>query len=235
MDGCFDEGYINMRVLVVEDDEKIASFIKKGLQEESYSVDVTENGYEAIYMIETNSYDIVLLDLMIHGLSGMDVCRNIRAKNIVTPIIMLTARDEIKDKVIGLDSGANDYITKPFAFEELLARIRVRLRNSSITSSTINIADLTIDTAKREVKRAGKKINLTAKEYALLEFLARNSKKLLTETIIKENISDMAEVSMSNIINVYIYRLRNKIDKDFDLKLIHTVRGLGYMLSDENV
>ncbi|PLY12473.1 MAG: DNA-binding response regulator [Sulfurimonas sp.] len=224
-----------MRVLVVEDDEKIASFIKKGLQEESYSVDVTENGYEAIYMIETNSYDIVLLDLMIHGLSGMDVCRNIRAKNIATPIIMLTARDEIKDKVIGLDSGANDYITKPFAFEELLARIRVKLRNSSTTSSTINIADLTIDTAKREVKRAGKKINLTAKEYALLEFLARNGKKLLTETIIKENISDMAEVSMSNIINVYIYRLRNKIDKDFDLKLIHTVRGLGYMLSDEDV
>jgi DNA-binding response OmpR family regulator len=224
-----------MRVLIVEDDEKIASFIKKGLQEESYSVDVTENGYEAIYMIETSSYDIVLLDLMIHGLSGMDVCKNIRAKNITTPIIMLTARDELKEKVKGLDSGANDYITKPFAFEELLARIRVKLRNSSTTSSTISIADLTIDTAKREVKRAGKKINLTAKEYALLEFLARNSKKLLTETIIKENISDMAQESMSNIINVYIYRLRNKIDKDFNLKLIHTVRGLGYMLSDENV
>ncbi|MDY0124256.1 response regulator transcription factor [Sulfurimonas sp.] len=224
-----------MRVLIVEDDEKIASFIKKGLQEESYSVDVTENGYEAIYMIETSSYDIVLLDLMIHGLSGMDVCKNIRAKNIKTPIIMLTARDELKEKVKGLDSGANDYITKPFAFEELLARIRVKLRNSSTTSSTISIADLTIDTAKREVKRGGKKINLTAKEYALLEFLARNSKKLLTETIIKENISDMAQESMSNIINVYIYRLRNKIDKDFDLKLIHTVRGLGYMLSDENV
>ncbi|MGE4397440.1 MAG: response regulator transcription factor [Sulfurimonas sp.] len=224
-----------MRVLIVEDDEKIASFIKKGLQEESYSVDVTENGYEAIYMIETSSYDIVLLDLMIHGLSGMDVCKNIRAKNIKTPIIMLTARDELKEKVKGLDSGANDYITKPFAFEELLARIRVKLRNSSTTSSTISIADLTIDTAKREVKRGGKKINLTAKEYALLEFLARNSKKLLTVTIIKENISDMAQESMSNIINVYIYRLRNKIDKDFDLKLIHTVRGLGYMLSDENV
>ena len=224
-----------MRVLIVEDDEKIASFIKKGLQEESYSVDVTGNGYEAIYMIETSSYDIVLLDLMIHGLSGMDVCRNIRAKNITTPIIMLTARDELKEKVKGLDSGANDYITKPFAFEELLARIRVKLRDSSTTSSTISIADLTIDTAKREVKRAGKKINLTAKEYALLEFLARNSKKLLTETIIKENISDMAQESMSNIINVYIYRLRNKIDKDFNLKLIHTVRGLGYMLSDENV
>jgi len=224
-----------MRVLVVEDDEKIASFIKKGLQEESYSVDVTENGYEAIYMIETNHYDIVLLDLMIHGLNGMEVCKNIRAKNIAVPIIMLTARDELKDKIKGLDSGANDYITKPFAFEELLARIRVKLRNTSTTSSTISIADLTIDTAKREVKRTGKKINLTAKEYALLEFLARNSKKLLTETIIKENISDMAEVSMSNIINVYIYRLRNKIDKDHSLKLIHTVRGLGYMLSDENV
>jgi len=224
-----------MRVLVVEDDEKIASFIKKGLQEESYSVDVTENGYEAIYMIETNHYDIVLLDLMIHGLNGMEVCKNIRAKNIAVPIIMLTARDELKDKIKGLDSGANDYITKPFAFEELLARIRVKLRNTSTTSSTISIADLTIDTAKREVKRTGKKISLTAKEYALLEFLARNGKKLLTETIIKENISDMAEVSMSNIINVYIYRLRNKIDKDHSLKLIHTVRGLGYMLSDENV
>lgn len=224
-----------MRVLVVEDDEKIASFIKKGLQEESYSVDVTENGYEAIYMIETNHYDIVLLDLMIHGLNGLEVCKNIRAKNIAVPIMMLTARDELKDKIKGLDSGANDYITKPFAFEELLARIRVKLRNTSTTSSTISIADLTIDTAKREVKRTGKKINLTAKEYALLEFLARNSKKLLTETIIKENISDMAEVSMSNIINVYIYRLRNKIDKDHSLKLIHTVRGLGYMLSNENV
>lgn len=224
-----------MRVLIVEDDEKIASFIKKGLQEESYSVDVTENGYEAIYMIETNHYDIVLLDLMIHGLNGMEVCKNIRAKNIAVPIIMLTARDELKDKIKGLDSGANDYITKPFAFEELLARIRVKLRNTSTTSSTISIADLTIDTAKREVKRTGKKISLTAKEYALLEFLARNGKKLLTETIIKENISDMAEVSMSNIINVYIYRLRNKIDKDHSLKLIHTVRGLGYMLSDENV
>ena len=224
-----------MRILVVEDDEKIASFIKKGLQEESYSVDVTENGYEAIYLAEANAYDIVLLDLMIDGLSGMDVCKNIRNKNITTPIIMLTARDSLRDKVEGLDSGANDYLTKPFAFEELLARIRVKLRNPSNASNIITIANLAIDTARREVSRAGKKINLTAKEYALLEFLARNSKKLLSETVIKENISDMAQESISNIINVYIYRLRNKIDKDYDLKLIHTVRGLGYMLSDENV
>lgn len=224
-----------MKILVVEDDEKIASFIKKGLQEESYSVDVTTNGYEAIYLVETNAYDLVLLDLMIHGLSGVDVCKNIRGKNITTPIIMLTARDAVKDKVEGLDSGANDYLTKPFSFEELLARIRVKLRTTSTLSSTITIADLTIDTARREVKRQDKKINLTAKEYALLEYLARNQKKLLSETIIKENLSDMAEQSMSNIVNVYIYRLRNKIDKDYELKLIHTVRGLGYMLSDKNV
>ncbi|MDD3442487.1 MAG: response regulator transcription factor [Sulfurimonas denitrificans] len=224
-----------MRILVVEDDEKIASFIKKGLQEESYSVDVTSNGYEAIYLVETNSYDIVLLDLMIHGLGGIDVCKNIRGKNIATPIIMLTARDAIKDKVEGLDCGANDYLTKPFSFEELLARIRSKLRTTSTLSSTINIADLSINTARREVKRGDKKISLTAKEYALLEYLARNSKKLLTETIIKENLSDMAEISMSNIVNVYIYRLRNKIDKGYEPKLIHTVRGLGYMLSEKDV
>lgn len=224
-----------MRILVVEDDEKIASFIKKGLQEESYSVDVTANGFEAIYLIETNAYDIILLDLMIHGLSGLDVCKNIRSKNIATPIIMLTARDTIKDKVEGLDSGANDYLTKPFSFEELLARIRAKMRTTSTPSSTITIADLKIDTTRREVTRGDKKINLTAKEYALVEFLARNSNKLLTETIIKENLSDMAEVSMSNIINVYIYRLRNKIDKDYEPKLIHTVRGLGYMLSEKDV
>lgn len=224
-----------MRILVVEDDEKIASFIKKGLQEESYSVDVTPNGYEAIYLVETNMYDIILLDLMIHGLGGIDVCKNIRGKNIATPIIMLSARDAIKDKVEGLDCGANDYLTKPFSFEELLARIRSKLRTTSTLSSTIAIADLTINTARREVKRGNKKISLTAKEYALLEYLARNSKKLLTETIIKENLSDMAEISMSNIVNVYIYRLRNKIDKGYEPKLIHTVRGLGYMLSEKDV
>ncbi|OHE15195.1 MAG: DNA-binding response regulator [Sulfurimonas sp. RIFOXYD2_FULL_37_8] len=224
-----------MRILVVEDDEKIASFIKKGLQEESYSVDVTDNGYEALYLSQMNKYDVILLDLMIHGLNGIDVCKNIRSNNITTPIIMLTAKDGIKDKIEGLDSGANDYLTKPFAFEELLARIRVKLRNPTNISSKIIIADLTIDTSRREVKRADKKINLTAKEYALLEFLARNSKKLLSETTIKDNLSDMAQESMSNIINVYIYRLRNKIDKAHELKLIHTVRGLGYMLSDKDV
>lgn len=224
-----------MRILVVEDDIKIATFIKKGLQEESYSVDVTHNGDEAIYLAQVNPYDIILLDIMLPGSNGMDVCKVLREKNIITPIIMLTARNRLEDKIDGLDSGADDYLTKPFAFEELLARIRAQLRNQSQTSSIISVGDLIINTTRREVKRADKKITLTVKEYALLELLARNKNKLLTETVIKDNLSDMAQESMSNIINVYIYRLRNKIDKGYDIKLIHTVRGSGYMLSDEDV
>jgi len=224
-----------MRVLVVEDDIKIAAFITKGLKEESYSVDVTHHGDEAIYLVQMNAYDIILLDVMLPGSDGMSVCKSIREKKISTPIIMLTARNRIEDKIIGLDSGANDYLTKPFSFEELLARIRVQLRNQTYDSSLISVADLMIDTGRREVKRAEKKINLTAKEYALLEYLARNKDKPLTETIIKDNLSDMNHQTMSNIVNVYIYRLRNKIDKGHDLKLIHTVRGIGYMLSNEDV
>jgi len=224
-----------MKVLVVEDDVKIATFIKKGLQEESYSVDVTHHGDEAIYLAQVNAYDIILLDIMLPGSNGMDACKALREKNIITPIIMLTARNRLEDKIDGLDSGADDYLTKPFAFEELLARIRAQLRNQSQTSSTISVGDLIIDTTRRTVKRADKKITLTVKEYALLELLARNKNKLLTDTIIKDNLSDMAQESMSNIVNVYIYRLRNKLDKNSDIKLIHTVRGVGYMLGDENV
>lgn len=224
-----------MKILVVEDDPKIASFIKKGLQEESYSVDVTDHGDEAIYLAQVNNYDIILLDIMLPGSNGLEVCKSLREKSIQTPIIMLTARNRLEDKINGLDSGANDYLTKPFAFEELLARIRAKLRSQSQSLTIITIGDLTINTTHRKVKRAENKINLTAKEYALLELLARKKDKLLTETIIKDNLSDMAQDTMSNIINVYIYRLRNKIDKNFDKKLIHTVRGVGYMLSDEDV
>jgi DNA-binding response OmpR family regulator len=172
---------------------------------------------------------------MIHGIDGKEVCKNIRSKKIDVPIIMLTARDRIEDKVDGLDSGADDYLTKPFSFEELLPRIRVRLRNSSTILNTIKIADLSINTKTHEVMRGDKQIRLTAKEYALLEFLARNQDKLLSESIIKENLSDMEQRNMSNIINVYIYRLRNKIDKGYSIKLIHTLRGLGYILSDKDV
>lgn len=224
-----------MRILIVEDDEKIARFITKGLEEESYSVDVTNHGEEAIYLAQVNAYDLILLDIMIPGRDGLDVCKAIREKNILCPIIMLTARDRLQDKIDGLDSGADDYLTKPFAFEELLARIRAQLRNKSQISNIIKVGDLSLDTIKRELKRGDKKIMLTTKEYALLELLARNKNKLLSETVIKDNLSDIAQETMSNIINVYIYRLRNKIDKEHEMKLLHTVRGSGYMLSDENV
>jgi len=224
-----------MRVLVAEDDVKIASFIKKGLKEESYSVDVTHHGDEVIYLAQINAYDIILLDVMLPGSDGMEVCQSLRKKQLSTPIIMLTARNRLEDKIEGLDSGADDYLTKPFAFEELLARIRVQLRDKAQVSSVLNIADLSLNTSRREVKRAGKKISLTTKEYALLEFLLRNKNILLTETVIKGNLSDMNQQTMSNVINVYIYRLRNKIDKGYDIKLIHTIRGSGYMLSDEDV
>jgi len=224
-----------MRILIVEDDAKIAGFIKKGLEEESYSVDVTDHGDEAIYLAQVNVYDVILLDIMIPGSDGLEVCKILREKNISTPILMLSARDRVEDKIEGLDSGADDYLTKPFAFEELLARIRAQLRNKSHLSNIIKVGDLALDTSKRELKRAEKKIILTTKEYALLELLARNKNRLLTETIIKENLDDIAQESMSNIINVYIYRLRNKIDKGYESKLLHTVRGSGYMLSDEYV
>ena len=224
-----------MRVLIVEDDKKIASFIKQGLEEESYNVDVTHHGDEAIYLAQVNAYDVILLDIMIPGSDGLYVCKVLRDKEILSPIIMLTARDKLEDKIDGLDSGADDYLTKPFEFEELLARIRAQLRAKSTSSSIVTIADLEIDRNRRNVKRNNKKITLTVKEYALLELLLRNKDKVLTETIIKDNLSDMAQETMSNIINVYIYRLRNKIDKGHDVKLIHTVRGSGYMLSEEDV
>jgi len=224
-----------VRVLVVEDDVKIAAFIEKGLREESYNVDVSQHGDEAIYLAQINTYDIILLDIMLPGSDGMEVCKSLRDKGISTPIIMLTARNRLEDKIDGLDSGADDYLTKPFAFEELLARIRAQLRDKTQMINLLSISDLSMDTTRREVKRGEKKISLTSKEYALLEYLLRNKRTLLTETIIKDNISDMNQQTMSNIINVYIYRLRNKIDKGHDLKLIRTVRGAGYILSDDYV
>lgn len=224
-----------MRILVVEDDVKIAHFIQKGLQEESYNVDVTHHGDEAIYLAQVNQYDTILLDIMIPGTDGIAVCKILRDKDVSTPIIMLTARDALEDKIDGLDSGADDYLTKPFAFEELLARVRAQVRSKSQIPSVITVADLSININRRDVSRGDTKISLTTKEYALLELLARNKNKILTETIIQDNLSDMTQDTMSNIISVYIYRLRNKIDKKFDKKLIHTVRGSGYILSDENV
>lgn len=224
-----------MKILVVEDDAKIAAFLQKGLSEESYSVDLSAHADEAVYLAQVNAYDIILLDVMLPGRDGMDVCRTLRERKVTTPIIMLSARNRLSDKIDGLDSGADDYLTKPFAFEELLARIRVQLRDPSKVSNIISVGDLSIDTSRREVMRAAKKISLTPKEYALLEYLARNKEKLLSETLINENLSNMNQEVMSNVVNVYIYRLRNKIDKGFEKKLIHTIKGAGYMLSEDDV
>ena len=224
-----------MKILIIEDDEKIINFLKKGLQEESYIVDSSKNGDEGIYLASVNSYDLILLDIMLPIIDGIEVCKRLRADGISTPIIMLTAKDSIEDKIKGLDIGANDYLAKPFSFSELLARIRVQLRNSNTpsASTTLEIADLKMDLLKKSVVRNGIEINLTAKEFSLLEFLIRNKNKVLSETLISDSLSSMDDENISNIINVYIYRLRNKIDKPFDKKLLKTIRGMGFKISDE--
>lgn len=223
-----------MKILIIEDDEKIVNFLKKGLQEESYSVDYSLNGDEGIYLASVNTYDLILLDIMIPVKDGIEVCKTLREDKINTPIIMLTAKDSIEDKIKGLDMGANDYISKPFSFSELLARIRVQLRNKdNLVSTTLQIADLKLDLLKKTVTRKEDTIILTAKEFSLLEFLIRNQNKVLSETVISESLSNLDDDNLSNIINVYIYRLRNKIDKPYEKKLIKTVRGMGFKISDE--
>ncbi len=223
-----------MRILLVEDDVKIASFIKKGLTEEHYAVDVFHDGGDGAYWATANEYDLIILDIMLPGKDGMDICNEIRHKNVLTPVLMLTAKSSIADRVKGLDMGADDYLTKPFAFEELLARTRSLLRrNQKYKTKTIKVADLELDPSCRSVTRAGKKITLTGKEYGLLEYLMRNRGRVLTETMIVEHVWDMNYEPGSNIVNVYIYHLREKIDKGFDKKLIHTIRSLGYTLKDE--
>jgi len=224
-----------MKILVVEDDFKIASFIKKGLIEEFYEVNVADDGKQALELAQANKYDTILLDIMIPHINGIDVCKILREKEITTPIILLTARNQLEDKIDGLDSGANDYLTKPFEFEELLARIRAQLRTQPKINNIINIQDLSIDIARRKVKRANKTIKLTIKEYALLELLALNKNKLISEDMILDKLQDLDKSSMSNIVSVYIYRIRNKIDKDNDVKLIKTIRGAGYKLMDIDV
>lgn len=224
-----------MRVLVVEDDIKISAFIKRGLIEESYDVDIADDGNEAINLGLLNHYDIILLDIMLPHINGIDVCKTLRDKDIKTPIILLTARDKLEDKIDGLDSGANDYLTKPFEFSELLARIRAQLRNQSQFYKQIMINDLVIDTLSREVKRAGIKIKLTVKEYILLEFLALNKNKLVSEEMILQKLPDFNNSGMSNVISVYMYRIRTKINKGFEFKLIKTIRGAGYKLMDIDV
>ncbi len=223
-----------MRILVVEDEKKVASFIKRGLEEESFTVDVAYDGEEGRYMAETNQYDLILMDVMLPKKDGLTVVRELREKGIAVPVLCLTAKDTVDDIVSGLDSGSDDYLTKPFAFAELLARVRALLRRGTQDrGAEINFADLRLDPVAHKVWRGNKEIDLTAKEYALLEYFMRNANQTLTRTMIAEHVWDYTFDSFTNIIDVYVNYLRKKIDKDFDKKLIHTVRGAGYVLKEE--
>lgn len=222
-----------MKILIIEDDLKIINFLKKGLVEECYIVDSSTNGDEGLYLASVNEYDLILLDVMLPIKDGIEVCKALRASKNQTPIIMLTAKDSIEDKIKGLDIGANDYLAKPFSFAELLARIRVQLRTTNSSQTKISIADLELDLLNKTAVRANEKITLTAKEFTLLEYLIKNKDRVLSETTINSALSSFEDSNISNIVNVYIYRLRNKIDKNFDNKLIKTVRGIGFKISDK--
>lgn len=219
-----------MWILIVEDEKPLADIIKKGLEEENYTVDVVYNGEEGLFMAEQEAFDLIILDIMLPVIDGITIVNHIRRAGIKTPVIMLTAKDTITDKVTGLNSGADDYLTKPFFFEELLARIRALIRRNLITNPVIEIEDLIINTVTHEVKRDGKEIMLLPKEYILLEYMAMNKNQVLSRTAISEHVYGYNYDFDSNVIDVHINRLRNKIDKDFKVNLIHTVRGFGYML-----
>ena len=220
-----------MRILVVEDDRKVASFIRKGLTEEGYAADVASDGETGLAMGLDRLHDVIVLDVMLPRKPGFQVVRELRQAKVATPVLLLTARDAVEDKVQGLDAGADDYLTKPFAFAELLARVRALLRRGTAARAPVlQIADLTLDPAVRTVTRGGEAISLTNREFALLEYLMRNTGRVLTRTMIAEHVWDYSFDSGTNVIDVYVNYLRKKIDAGRERKLIHTVRGVGYVL-----
>jgi len=220
-----------MRLLLVEDDPRIARFVTKGLEEQSYAVDVVANGNDAVYQVEINDYDLVVLDVMIPGRDGFATCRSIRSLGKRMPILMLTARDAVEDRITGLDSGADDYLTKPFEFGELLARLRALLRRpNELLAAQIVVGDLVLDTASQTAKRGNRSISLTTKEYALLEFLARNAGRVVGRAEIAEHVWDESFDPFSNLIEVYVNRLRRKLGDAAGKPLLQTRRGSGYIL-----
>ena len=222
-----------MRILVVEDERKVAGFIKKGLEEETYAVDVAYDGEEGYALGEMNQYDLVILDIMLPKMDGFEVLSRLRGKGVNTPILLLTAKDSVEDKVTGLNEGADDYLTKPFAFSELLARVRSLLRRGqSETKTVLQVGDLVLDLVSHKVKRDGEEIELTGKEYSLLEYFMRNQGKVLTRTMIAEHVWDYNFDTFTNVIDVYVNHLRKKIDKKFPAKLLHTLRGVGYVMRE---
>ena len=222
-----------MRILLVEDEKNVAGFIKKGLTEEFYTVDASVNGEDGFLMATTTEYDLIILDIMLPDINGIELCRRIKNHNIKTPVLMLTAIDSIESKVKGLDSGADDYLTKPFAFEEFLARVRALLRRPTLMSALLKVSDLTLDPVRHEAKRGGQIIQLTWKEFALLEYLMRNKGRVLSRTKIFDHIWGDDLDTSSNVVDVYISYLRDKIDKNYSPKLIHTVRNVGYVLRED--
>ncbi len=222
-----------MRILVVEDHEKVAQFIVKGLREEHFAVDHAATGAEGLSMARVGEYDAIVLDVMLPAKNGFEVVAELRAKGFTTPVLMLTAKTNIEDRVQGLDAGADDYLVKPFAFAEFLARIRALIRRRERdVPAPLKVADLSLDVVSHEVTRGGQRIELTSREYSVLEFLLRNRGRVVTRTTMIEHVWDMHFDSDTNLVDVYIRHLRAKLDDPFPLKLIHTVRGVGYVIKD---
>lgn len=220
-----------MRILVVEDEHKLAGVLRRGLEERGYAVDLAYDGEDGLALAEVEPYDLVILDVMLPKLDGLTVCRRLRVQHHKVPVLMLTARDTVDDRVAGLDSGADDYLVKPFAFRELLARVRALLRRDSLSKDPVlRVADLEVDTVSHEARRAGRPIELTSKEYAILEYFVRNPNRVLTRTQIAEHVWNYDFVATSNVVDVYIGYLRRKLGDDREPRLLRTVRGTGYQL-----
>jgi heavy metal response regulator len=224
---------MNKEILLVEDEKKVSKFIKQGLEEEGFTVDTALDGEIGLSKSMSGKHDLIILDIMLPKIDGFEILKELRNEKINTPIIVLTAKDAITDKVQGLNIGADDYLTKPFAFAELLARIKSLLRRGETKSMEIKVADLVLDTVKHKAKRGEVEIDLTAKEYALLEFFMKNRNKVVTRSTISEQIWNYNFDTGTNVIDVYVNHLRQKVDGNFDKKLIHTIRGTGYMLRED--